>query len=161
MCHPTRRSNAAVRPGPVVGIRPGRQLPPLRGDPGSDNSQRQDHPVTHVPHRARKDAAWIGKALPTDADWEYPARRRLDGSTFAWGNQERPGGDPMANHWQGDFCWRNTGARGWRGTSPVGLFPANGYRLYDMTGKRVVLLQFSPAAVIAPRSSGWWESAEC
>ncbi|MBV8733396.1 MAG: SUMF1/EgtB/PvdO family nonheme iron enzyme, partial [Solirubrobacterales bacterium] len=25
-------------------------------------------------------------------------------------------------------------ARGWRGTSPVGLFPPNGYGLYDTTG---------------------------
>ena len=40
----------------------------------------------------------------------------------------------MANSWQGDFPWRNTGAKGWRGTSPVGLFPANGYGLYDVTG---------------------------
>ena len=35
----------------------------------------------------------------------------------------------MANSWQGDFPWRNSGAKGWRGTSPVGLFPANGYGL--------------------------------
>ena len=40
----------------------------------------------------------------------------------------------MANHWQGEFPWRNTGARGWRGTSPVGLFPPNGYGLHDVTG---------------------------
>ena len=35
----------------------------------------------------------------------------------------------MANFWQGDFPWRNTGAKGWRGTSPVGLFPPNGFGL--------------------------------
>jgi formylglycine-generating enzyme required for sulfatase activity len=40
----------------------------------------------------------------------------------------------MANHWQGDFPWRNTGARGWVGTTPVGLFAANGYGLLDVTG---------------------------
>jgi formylglycine-generating enzyme len=103
--------------------------------PGSDNSQRQDHPVTHVAHQdAEAYAARIGKVLPTEAEWEYAARGGLDGATFAWGNQERPGGDLMANHWQGDFPWRNTGAKGWRGTSPVGLFPANGYGLHDMTG---------------------------
>jgi formylglycine-generating enzyme required for sulfatase activity len=39
----------------------------------------------------------------------------------------------MANHWQGEFPWRNTGARGRRGTSPVGIFPDNGYGLDDMT----------------------------
>ena len=45
-----------------------------------------------------------------------------------------PGGELMANSWQGDFPWRNTGAKGWRGTTPVGLFDANGYGLYDVTG---------------------------
>ena len=40
----------------------------------------------------------------------------------------------MANSWQGAFPWQNTGAKGWRGTSPVGLFPANGFGLFDMTG---------------------------
>ena len=30
--------------------------------------------------------------------------------------------------------WRNIGAKGWRGTSPVGLFPANGFGLHDATG---------------------------
>ncbi len=46
----------------------------------------------------------------------------------------RPGGKLMANFWQGEFPWRNTGATGWRGTTPVGLFAANGYGLYDVTG---------------------------
>ena len=103
--------------------------------PGSDNSERQDHPVTHVAYEdAEAFAAWAGKLLPTEAEWEYAARGRLEGSTFAWGDEHRPGSELMANSWQGDFPWRNTGAKGWRGTSPVGLFPANGYGLHDMTG---------------------------
>ena len=40
----------------------------------------------------------------------------------------------MANTWQGDFPWRNTGADGFEGTSPVGSFPANGYDLVDLIG---------------------------
>jgi formylglycine-generating enzyme len=103
--------------------------------PASDNSQRQDHPVTHIAHEdAEAYAQWAGKSLPTEAEWEYAARGGLDGASFAWGDEERPGGELLANSWQGHFPWRNTGARGWRGTSPVGLFPANGYGLYDMTG---------------------------
>lgn len=103
--------------------------------PKSDNTQRQDHPVTHVAYEdAEAFARWAGKDLPTEAEWEYAARGGLDGAIFAWGNEPRPGGELMANFWQGDFPWRNTGAKGWRGTTPVGLFAANGYGLYDTTG---------------------------
>ena len=40
----------------------------------------------------------------------------------------------MANTWQGRFPYRNDGARGWAGTSPVGTFPANEFGLLDMIG---------------------------
>jgi formylglycine-generating enzyme required for sulfatase activity len=45
-----------------------------------------------------------------------------------------PHGDLMANTWQGRFPYRNDGALGWVGTSPVGVFPANGFGLLDMIG---------------------------
>jgi formylglycine-generating enzyme required for sulfatase activity len=40
----------------------------------------------------------------------------------------------MANTWQGEFPLHNTCDDGYEGTSPVGMFPANGYGLYDMIG---------------------------
>lgn len=129
-------------PGPVPLNDPGRWWAYVPGaswrhpwGPGSENSTRADHPVTHVAFEdANAYAEWAGKQLPSEAEWEYAARGRLDGSTFAWGEDQRPGGELMANFWQGEFPWHNTGAKGWRGTSPVGLFPANGFGLHDVTG---------------------------
>jgi len=40
----------------------------------------------------------------------------------------------MANTWQGRFPYRNDGALGWVGTSPVGAFPPNAFGLLDMIG---------------------------
>jgi formylglycine-generating enzyme required for sulfatase activity len=79
-------------------------------------------------------AAWAGKTLPSETEWEYASRGGLDGAIFTWGDEIEPGGAIMANTWQGDFPWRTTKRHGYERTSPVGTFPANGYGLFDMAG---------------------------
>lgn len=103
--------------------------------PGSSTKGLDDHPVVHVAYRdAEAYAAWAGKALPTEAEWELAARGGLEGAEFAWGGELEPGGRPVANTWQGAFPYENLETDGYARTSPVGAYPPNGFGLYDMIG---------------------------
>ena len=103
--------------------------------PGSNLDGLDDHPVVHVSHAdVLAYAAWAGKEIATEAEWEWAARGGNGEGEYAWGSELAPEGKHLANTWQGEFPWQNLAEDGHVGTSPVGSYPANGYGLLDMIG---------------------------
>lgn len=114
-------ANAKWRPGSI----------PLELDNGNylrhwttaaEAALRADHPVVNVNwYAAVSYCTWVGKRLPSEAEWEYAARGGQN-VLFPWGDE------PV------DKARANYGGSGLGTTSPVGTYPANRYGLFDMAG---------------------------
>lgn len=103
------------------------------GGPGTSIKEKMSYPAVHISYNdARAYCEWMGKRLPTEAEWEFAVRGELKGKDYPWGSEYQKN---RMNIWEGHFPDENTEEDGYVGVAPVDAFPAqNELGIHDMLG---------------------------
>jgi sulfatase modifying factor 1 len=104
------------------------------GGPASDLRGRANVPVVQVTYAdAEAYARWLGRSLPSEAQWEFAARAGRD-DRHLQGAPRDGRRRPLANFWQGEFPLENSAEDGFVFAAPVGCYPPNALGLFDTIG---------------------------